>query len=373
MDLRHLKDSEERRRNLEDILNLDLSDISQTLIDKESDIHCENLIGAISLPLGIAGPLKVKFEDRSSDHFIPLATTEGALVASVSRGVKTINLAGGAVVDVKRVGATRGPVFETSGILQSRKLEDFIKKNKQKISEVAESTSHHLKLKDIKISINGKYVYLRIIYHTDEAMGMNMVTIATTKITKFIEENTEASCIAVAGNFDVDKKPSMLNFIDGRGFIATAEIILKSSIVKNNLKTTVDEIVKVVEAKCLGGSIMSGSIGYNAHFANIVAAIFLATGQDAAHVVEGSLGITTAEKLKNGDLYFSVYLPSLMLGTVGGGTKLKTQSLSRKISDTKTSKQLAASVAGGVLAGELSLLGSIAENTLAKSHEKLGR
>ena len=200
-----------------------------------------------------------------------------------------------------------------------------------------------------------------------------MATIATSEIVKIIETKTKARCVSVAGNFDIDKKPAWLNFISGRGKRVWAEVTLKNQIVKEVLKTTPQKLTEVVYRKNYLGSIMSGSIGFNAHFANIIAAVFLATGQDPAHVVEGSLGVTTAEVTGNGDLYFSIYLPSLVIGTVGGGTHLPTQKEALKIMQITSVLEYAQVLGAAVLAGELSLIASLSEGSLALAHKKLGR
>jgi len=221
--------------------------------------------------------------------------------------------------------------------------------------------------------VNGKYVYLRLVYDTDQAMGMNMVTIATDQIVSFIEEQYNVTCIAVAGNYDIDKKPAWLNFIHGRGRVCQAEVVIPQDLLKEHLKVTSQALSKTVITKCWAGSMMSGSMGFNAHFANIVAAFYAATGQDIAHVVEGSLGITTAEVTDDGDLYFSVYMPDVMLGMIGGGTKLKTQREAINITGAADVNELAEVLVAAVLAGELSLLASITEKTLGRAHKTLGR
>jgi len=373
MNLRSAETPSKRRTLIAQELGVGLDTVAATLVDEPDKIHCENLIGAISLPLGVAGPISILRDTIVSSHFIPLATTEGALVASVSRGAKVISQVGGATVDVKECGPTRGPVFETAGILESRKLEQWIETHFEDIADVAARTSRHLNLLRFSSQSNGKYLYVRFIFNTDEAMGMNMVTIASDAVVKHIESETATACVAVAGNYDVDKKPSWLNFIEGRGKVCTAEVVLPAEVVASKLHVTAEEIIKTVRVKCSGGSIMSGSMGYNAHFANTVAAFFAATGQDLAHVAEGSIGITSAELLQNGDLYISVYAPDIMLGTVGGGTQLKTQSEARALTGTKNSKELAEVLIAAVLAGELSLLASITEKTLGNVHNKLGR
>ena len=241
------------------------------------------------------------------------------------------------------------------------------------LKDITEKTSSHLKLKKLGTRIAGRYVYVRFYFDTGEAMGMNMVTIAIDSLSQFIEKNTKAKCLAVSGNFCIDKKPAWLNFISGRGKRVWAETILKKEIVEEVLKTTSEKFFEVWLSKCMIGSAMSGSLGFNAHFANIVAAFFAATGQDLAHLVEGSMGMTTAKVLENGDLYVSVYLPAVMVGTVGGGTKIKIKQEALSIIGAKSSIELAEVLGGAVLAGEISLLASLAEGSLARTHEKLGR
>jgi hydroxymethylglutaryl-CoA reductase (NADPH) len=267
-------------------------------------------------------------------------------------------------------------VFSTSGIRQSQQVKKWVENNFKKIAEIAESTSSHLKLLRIEANFTGKNLFLRFVYDSRDAMGLNMVTIANTEAARYLEKNLGIKCISIAGNFDIDKKPAWLNFISGRGKKVWAEVILKKDTIKSVLKTTSKDLAEVVYRKVQIGSAMSGSLGFNGHFANAVAAIFAATGQDLAHVVEGSLGITTAEVLENGDLYFSIYLPSLMCGTIGGGTHLPTQQEALSIMGIKgegDSVKYAEIVGAAILAVEVSLMASLAEGSLAKAHERLGR
>ena len=374
--LRSFISAQKRREFLEKELDINLDKIGRINF-KESEVvgrNIENLIGATHIPLGVAGPLLAKSEKRKAkSYFIPLATTEGALVASVSRGCKAVNESGGAEVQVELVGATRGSVFTTNGIKQANQAKKWIEDNFKKIAKVAESTSSHLKLLKIEVAPVGKNLFLRFVYDTQDAMGLNMVTIANTETAEFLEKNLGIECISIAGNFDIDKKSAWLNFIQGRGKKVWAEVILKKNVVKSILKTTPEKIAEVVYRKCHLGSAMSGSLGFNAHYANVVAAIFAATGQDLAHVVEGSLGITTAEVLENSDLYFSIYLPALMCGTVGGGTHLPTQQEALNLMNVEDVLEYSMVLGAAVLAGELSLLASLAEGSLAKAHQKLGR
>ncbi|MCA9371589.1 hydroxymethylglutaryl-CoA reductase [Candidatus Woesebacteria bacterium] len=376
MSLQAFSDDRARRTFVEQETKTTLDTLGRALVDTDT-IHCENLIGAVSIPLGVAGPLSIHHslhgKNQSSSHYIPLATTEGALVASVSRGCKALSAAGGVTVHVEHIGTTRGAIFRFENIAETLKCIAFLEKHKDDMNKTAVSSSSHLQLIDIDPAHIGRSLYVRFVYDTDQAMGMNMVTIATEKIAQYISNECHATCLGVAGNYDIDKKPAWLNFIKGRGRRLSAEAVIPSALVKKHLHVTSREIVELVHHKCWGGSMMSGSLGFNAHFANIIAAFFIATGQDPAHVVEGSLGVTSAECNKDGSLYICVDLPDIMLGVVGGGTKLKTQTAARSITQTQSVDELAGVLAGVVLAGELSLLASIVERTLGTAHATLGR
>lgn len=374
MKLSGFSSTKKRRRFLETKLKIRLENIAKAHIEEEEKIHCENLIGETTLPLAVAGPIKIKnLKLKTKSYYLPLATTEGALVASVNRGCKAINLSGGATVVVETIGATRGPVFETEGIEESFRFKNWLDDNFPRLQKQIKKTSSHTKLTKYETAIFGHYVFLRFYFDTDKAMGMNMATLATESITNFIQKETGIKCLSISGNFCVDKKPSRLNFLLGRGKKVWAETILKKPVIKKVLKTTAKGLYQVWLSKCLLGSSLSGSIGFNGHFANMVAAFFAATGQDLAHVVEGSLGVTTMRILPKDSLYFSIYLPDLMIGMVGGGMKLKIKQEALAIIQAKTAEELAAVLAGAVLAGEVSLLASLAEGTLARAHKKLGR
>ena len=332
MKLRELKTVSERRKFLENLLGQKFTAISDYPpgLDIAQNKNCENMIGAVSLPLGIAGPLKVSGNYAKGSYYLPLATTEGALVASVNRGAKAVTESGGVKSFCHDVGITRGSVFETGGLKESFELESWIVKNHKSLKSIARETSSHLELLKLKTKVLGIYLYVRFSFDTKEAMGMNMATYAADKIASYIFHKKTITCISIAANFDNDKKPSYLNFIEGRGRSIQAECLLPTSVVRDVLHTTPDAISKVAKAKCYLGSMLSGSLGYNAHYANILSAAFIALGQDPAHVAEGSVGITTTE-IVNHNLYFAVFLPDLPVGTVGGGTALPAQNETLKI------------------------------------------
>jgi hydroxymethylglutaryl-CoA reductase (NADPH) len=378
MNIRDFTTAEKRRKALESELDVKLLTIGSFSLDESqaSTKNCENMIGSAQIPMGIAGPLRIKKDDGRSEKYIPLATTEGALVASVSRGCKAVSLSGGVSVAACKVGQTRGPVFEVASLAERKKLYTWIKDNQSKLKEVTEATSGHLQFLKAEAQGVARYLFVRFSYDTADAMGMNMVTLATEAAAQLINRETGATCLSVAGNFDIDKKPAWINFINNRGIPTWAEAVISKEVVADVLKTTPKHLFDVWLAKCMIGSAMSGSLGYNSHYANIIAALFIATGQDPAHVVEGSMGITTTNVLDNGDLYISIYLPALIIGTVGGGTTLATQKEALQLlgvfGEGKV-EQFAEIIGGAVLAGELSLLASLAQGSLGKAHKTLGR
>jgi hydroxymethylglutaryl-CoA reductase (NADPH) len=371
-----------RREKTSEVCGVPLSAIGDNILDttQASERNCENMIGATQIPLGIAGPLLINNGTIGQQNavYIPLATTEGALVASINRGCKAMTQSGGVTIATKRVGITRGPVFETAGLAESMELSEWITTHKKELAGIAEKTSTHLTLGEPFVLPVGKRVYVRFSYDTKDAMGMNMVTIATSAVAEYIEKKTNARCLAVAGNFDTDKKPSWLNMLLGRGRTVWAEATITSDVLLSVLKTTPKEVFDVWLSKNMLGSALSGSMAFNAHAANSIAALFAATGQDIAHVGEVSMCTTTVDVIDKG-VMVSVYMPDVVVGTIGGGTGLPTQKEALSImgisggNDGKNGDRLAAIIGGVVLAGELSLLSSLAEGSLSQSHEKLAR
>jgi hydroxymethylglutaryl-CoA reductase (NADPH) len=245
MNLRDFNNWKDRNTALEKEIGSSFQTIASTFSDESENVHCENLIGAVALPLGVAGPLKINGEKVKNDVYIPLATTEGALVASVNRGCKAVSEGSGVTIITDLVGTTRGPVFKTKGIQESRTVREWVQEHFDEVATQAEMSSNHLKLLQIETAMEGRYLYLRCMYDTQDAMGMNMVTIATDMLSQYIELKTGAKLLSVAGNFDVDKKPSFMNILEGRGRKGWGETILSKDIVSSVLKT---EPAKIVEA-----------------------------------------------------------------------------------------------------------------------------
>ncbi len=375
--------AEVRRRAIERITGAALEHVGHYSLDarRAAASHCENFIGVAQIPVGIAGPVRVRGREADGDVYIPLATTEGALIASINRGCSAICAAGGATVLVDDVGMTRAPAFRSSGIIETREFLDWVEDNIQEIREVAEGTSRYLKLMDLKPFAFGTTIFLRFRFQSGDAMGMNMATIACDRVVRrLIEPATGVTCIALSGNYCVDKKPAAVNFQEGRGKRIHAEVKLDAAVL-GRLKTTAEVLVEVQYRKNLLGSIAAGSNGFNAHFANVLAAYFLATGQDPAHVVEGAMGVTCIEPWEDDGVLASVFLPDVPLAAIGGGTALATQRecldmLGVQIDPNRPGTavlRLAEILGAAVLAGELSLMAAVASQDLAGAHERLGR
>jgi hydroxymethylglutaryl-CoA reductase (NADPH) len=370
-----------RRRVLEAETGVDLSTVGEYAFPAvEAEENVENMLGAVQVPLGVAGPVEVDGGTAAGSYYLPLATTEGALVASVNRGCAAIRAAGGASARVIESGMTRAPVFSVSGVTEAETVLEWVEEHDDALREAAESTTTHGELLDIDPYVVGDSVYLRFAYDTKDAMGMNMATIATREACELVEAETPAELVALSGNLCSDKKPAAINAIEGRGHTVVADVVVPTEHVCDRFDTTPEAIAEVNTRKNLVGSAKAGSLGFNAHAANVVAAAFLATGQDEAHVVEGANTITTVEAREDG-LYVSVSLASLQVGTIGGGTDLPTQSEVLELvglagggdPSGSNADALAEVIATGALAGELSLLAALASQHLSSAHEDLGR
>ncbi|MBO4249310.1 hydroxymethylglutaryl-CoA reductase (NADPH) [Halomicrobium sp. IBSBa] len=370
-----------RRRLLAEETGVDLESVGDyTFEAADAEPNVENMIGAAQVPMGVVGPLPVDGSAADGEHYLPLATTEGALVASVNRGVSTIRRAGGATARVLKSGMTRAPVFRVEDVAAAGEVSAWVREHVDDLAEAAEATTGHGELQDVTPYVVGDNVFLRFSYDTKDAMGMNMATIATEAACEIVERETPAELVALSGNLCSDKKPAAINAVEGRGRTVAADVLIPHEQVEERLGTTTEAIAEANTRKNLVGSAKAGALGFNAHAANVVAAAFLATGQDAAQVVEGANAITTVDAREDG-LYASVTLASLEVGTVGGGTSLPTQAEGLDVlgyaggGDPAGSNAdaLAEVIAAGALAGELSLLAALSSRHLSSAHEDLGR
>ncbi|KAM3362830.1 3-hydroxy-3-methylglutaryl-coenzyme A reductase 1 [Capsicum galapagoense] len=344
---------------------------------------CEMPVGYVQIPVGIAGPLLLDGREYS----VPMATTEGCLVASTNRGCKAIFASGGANSVLLRDGMTRAPVVRFTTAKRAAELKFFVEDplNFETLSVMFNKSSRFARLQSIQCAIAGKNLYMRFSCSTGDAMGMNMVSKGVQNVLDYLQnEYPDMDVIGISGNFCSDKKPAAVNWIEGRGKSVVCEAIIKEEVVKKVLKTEVAALVELNMLKNLTGSAMAGALGgFNAHASNIVSAVYLATGQDPAQNVESSHCITMMEAVNDGkDLHVSVTMPSIEVGTVGGGTQLASQSACLSLLGVKganrdapgsNARLLATIVAGSVLAGELSLMSAISAGQLVKSHMKYNR
>ncbi len=339
--------------------------------------NIENCIGAVRVPVGVAGPLRVNGLFAQGDYLVPLATTEAALVASCARGCGLITAAGGASAAVLGEAVGRAPAFLFDSLAEAGQFVAWVTGAADELAKVAEATTRHGRLIDLKVAIEGNHVYLLLEYVTGDAAGQNMVTIATEAVCRAIVETCPITPKTwfVEANMSGDKKASAQSFITLRGRKATAEVTLPPDLVRRVLHVEPDRLVECWRIGLLG-AVMSGTVGAQAHFANPLAALFIATGQDAACVAEAAVGVTRFELTEAGGVYATVTQPNLIVGTVGGGTRLPSQAACLDLMGLKgTGKaQALAEVAAALcLAAELSIIGAMAAGHFTSAHQRLAR
>lgn len=340
--------------------------------------NIEHLTGVAQIPLGFAGPLTINGEHAKGDFIVPLATTEGTLVASYNRGIKVLNLSGGVTCSVIGDAMQRAPVFVFENARGSRRFVQWVNENIDKIREEAEATSSVAKLQYIDPYLAAKFAYLRFNYSTGDAAGQNMVGRATFAACSWILDNYDGDKIQkfyLESNFATDKKASQVNIMRTRGKRVVAEAIIKRSVLVQNMRVEPAELFYHAGVANVG-SLLSGANNNGLHSANAITAIFIATGQDVANVSESSAGLIYPELTPEGDLYLSMTIPSLIVATYGGGTGLATQRECLEIMDCYGKgrvNKLAEIIAGTVLAGEISLASAISSSDWVSSHEQYGR
>lgn len=337
--------------------------------------NIENPIGFAQTPIGIVGPITVNGDHARGEFFVPMSTLEGTMTMSYNRGCRLISRAGGARTMVLKDAIQRAPVFILADVGKAREFMHFIQTHLDCFKQETMKVTQHGKLVQCECYAVGKAVYTRFEFTTGDAMGMNMITQATANIVACILSQFPVEDYYLESNMSVDKKPSHINMLHGRGKTVTAEVVIPGHYVKRYLGTTPERIFKLYRYGHIGCS-LAGVLGGNLQFANGIAAIFLACGQDIANVAESCTGAGLVEVTEQGDLYYSITLPSLVVATVGGGTALPTQRECLEImgcfGEGKVLK-LAEIIAAIVLAGELSLAGAICHEDWVSSHEKYGR
>jgi hydroxymethylglutaryl-CoA reductase (NADPH) len=338
--------------------------------------NIENMIGTVSLPVGVIGPLRVNGVNARGDYPVPMATSEAALVASYGRGAKAASRAGGVSAAVLYEGVLRSPAFVFATLLEAGQFVEWVVAEAEALKAAAELTTRHAKLVSLEPVIDNNTAFLLCRYSTGDAAGQNMVTIATDALCHHIVQHCPIPLQAwyVEGNLSGDKKASGLGMITGRGRKVSASVVLPENVVSRILGTSIDAMLSYGDVANLG-SLLSGQFGTQAHYANGLAAIYIATGQDAACVAESAVGFTRLERRPEG-LFCSVTMPSILVGTVGGGTGLPSQSVYLEMMGLKGTghgTELAEIVAATCLCGEISIVAAMASGTFTRAHEKLAR
>jgi hydroxymethylglutaryl-CoA reductase (NADPH) len=343
--------------------------------------NIENYIGMAQVPVGLAGPLRVHGVHAHGDYFVPLATSEATLVASYHRGARLISHAGGASVLVTAEQVQRAPGFLFDRLVDAARFAAWTLDRFDRFQEITATRSRHARLLDVATHIEANHVYLIFSFHTGDAAGQNMVTLCTEAICQEIVATTPVQPRSwfVESNMSGDKKATVLSFLMTRGRRAMAEVLLPRKLVVRGLGTTPERMDEYWRLSFVGGA-QTGSIGVSGHVANGLAALFLACGQDVACVSEASVGISRLERTTDGDLYCSVTLPNLIVGTVGGGTRLPTARECLRILHCEGAEEghevgskFAEIVAAVALAGEISIVGAICASEFAGAHERMRR
>jgi len=338
--------------------------------------NIESFFGVAQVPIGLAGPIKVNGEHAKGEFLVPLATTEGTLVASYNRGIKVVNLSGGVTCTVSDDRMQRAPVFVFASARGARGFRDWVQEHMSEIRRAAEATSSVAKLLDIDIFLASRFAYLRFNFATGDAAGQNMVGRATFAACSWmLDQLDNVERFYLESNLATDKKHSQINIMRTRGKRVIAEAVVSRDVLVQHMRVEPESLQYHSQISNVG-SFLSGANNNGAHSPNGITAMFIATGQDVANVAESSSGILYTELTSDGDLYMSLTIPSLIVATFGGGTQLPTQreclELMGCVGKGKVRK-LAEIIAAVALAGEVSLGSAISSLDWVSSHEKYGR
>ena len=369
--------AEQRREFVAQQTGADLTHVAQYSFDPSLlPGNVENFMGVAQVPLGLAGPLRIVGEHARGDFYIPMATTEGTLIASYNRGMRLLTECGGVTTTVVKHRMQRSPVFEFENALEARTFGQWVDAHFIEIKAAAESTTRVGKLLTITQFIVGRLLYLRFDYTTGDAAGQNMVGNATLAACEWARANhPDRPRFVLSGNVDTDKKHSQINTLMTRGKRVVAEAVIRRDVLKRIMGVETADLFHTRQISQTGAFLV-GSANNGAHSANGLTAIFIATGQDVANVAESHAAIVYTQLLADGDYYWSITIPSLIVATYGGGTGLATQRECLNVlgcyGQGKADK-LAEICAGVVLAGDISLSSAILRGDWVSSHERLGR
>jgi hydroxymethylglutaryl-CoA reductase (NADPH) len=370
--------ADQRRAFVEDHTPARLEHVSSYSLDPATAAgNIENFVGVAQVPVGVAGPLLVNGEHAQGDFYVPMATAEGTLVASYNRGMKLVRAAGGVTTTILDDAMQRAPAFLFANARESREFGVWLDEHFDGVKEAAETTTRSGRLRDIEQYSASRILFTRFNYTTGDAAGQNLTGKATAAACAWIVANYpgEIERFLLESNFATDKKSSQVNMLRTRGKRVVAEATIPGPLFEEVMRSTSERLYQARQISNLGG-FMSGVNNNGAHSANGITAVFIATGQDVANVAESSAAFVYAELRPNGDYYYSVTIPSLIVATYGGGTGLATQRECLEMLDcygTGKVRKLAEIIAGTVLCGELSLGSAIVAEEWVEAHDLLGR
>lgn len=367
----------QRRKFLREQTGASLEHVGQFSLDPGMlPGNIENFSGVAQVPIGVAGPLRINGEHARGDFYVPLATTEGSLVASYNRGMGVLSECGGVKTTVVEDSMQRAPVFIFDDAMEAREFGEWVEQHEDEIRVAAEATTHAGKLTYIGQYQVGPLLYLRVNFTTGDAAGQNMTAKATQAACEWMKANYPRGVeYRLTGAIDTDKKHSHINMLLTRGKRVVAEAVIKNDVLQRRLGVDTQSVYDYRQVHTLG-TLLAGSASNSAHGANGITAIFIATGQDAANIAESQAALVYGRLLENGDYYWSITLTSLIVGTYGGGTALPTQRECLELLGCygkDKAHKLAEIVAGTVLAGDISLTSAVLAETWVNSHERFGR
>lgn len=338
--------------------------------------NIENFFGVAQVPMGLAGPLLINGEHAKGEFYAPLATTEGTLVASYNRGMRLLTEAGGVKTTLVERYMQRAPVFHMGDARGARDFGHWVAEHKGEIAAAAKATTSVGALHHIQQFVVGPSCFLRFNYTTGDAAGQNMSGKATLAACQWIDAHYPGGAsFTLSGAIDTDKKHSQMNFMHSRGARVVAEAVIPNDLMTARMGV---ENAKLFRARLVSnaGGMLAGTVNNGMHSANGLTALFIATGQDVANIAESHAALTFVELLENGDYYWSITIPSLVVATYGGGTGLATQRECLEMMDCYGAgkvEKFAEICAGVVLAGEISLAAAVIAGDWVESHDKYGR
>jgi hydroxymethylglutaryl-CoA reductase (NADPH) len=369
--------AQQRRDFVSEKTSTSLDNVGHYSIDPAATAgNIENFIGVAQVPMGLVGPLRVNGEHASGDFYVPMATSEGTLIASYNRGARLLSESGGAKVTVVDDAMQRAPVFVFDDARAARDFGYWVNENFAEIAAQAEATTSSGKLRDIQQFAAARLRYLRFNYTTGDAAGQNMVGKATFVACEWIAANYPGiKRYMLSGAMDTDKKHSQLNTLHTRGKRVIAEVTIPNDLLQKRMNTSAEALFKARSINQVG-AFMAGSHNTGAHSANGITAAFIATGQDVANVAESSAAVIYADVDEDGNYYLSITIPSLIVATYGGGTGLPTQQECLNLLGCNGAgkvRKLAEIIGATVLAGEISLMSAVLAGDWVTSHDALGR